>query len=253
MKVTQQPLRRGLKILPRHVIWPFILVVSVEVGLLIAWSATGTSKYGVMKNSDNTIEPTSGYCATIPFYTKPPSKQILIALIVLLSIVQFVLIILTYKIRKINQELGDSKRILWLILFQFILNIGCFFIAPYTDDKILLVYAIQYTITSISTVAFMILPRMYYVWFEHQHGHFPENVVMIGGGTTTVRGVNPGTGNGTGVTSPPIIRNNDNNDDRKNHDDNDNKNVNNNSKVLLTTAMTLSTTTVLLSTTTMDL
>lgn len=47
---------------------------------------------------------------------------------------------------------------------------------------------------SILPVGIMIFPRIYYVRYEHQHDRLPENVVMIGGGTTTVQ-VNPGVGN----------------------------------------------------------
>jgi len=63
-----------------------------------------------------------------------------------------------------------------------------------------MVFTIQYVLYSISTIGFIILPRMYYVWYEHRHGHLPENVVMIGGGTTTVRGINRVTGNTTATT-----------------------------------------------------
>jgi len=236
MKLTQQPLRRGLKILPRHVLWPFILVVSFTVGLLIAWSATGSSKYAIGENleektNNNTTTISGGYCAvspSLPTATISPSRQIVIALIVLVTIVQFVLIILAWKIRKINQELGDSKRILRMVVFQFILNIICTSTASSNGHEVsLLIYSINFVITSISTIGFMILPRMYYVWYEHQYGHLPENVVMIGSGgtTTTVRGVkNQNTGNnsagGTGVTPSPrhTVRNNDNNNNIKDDD-----------------------------------
>ena len=222
MKVTQQPLRRGLKILPRHVLWPFILIFSLTVSLLIAWSATGSSKYAVNENPDTNT--TSGSCAAYPTMTSvSPSTEILSALLALVSIVQLVLSILACKIRKINQVLGDSKKILGLVVFQFILNVICTSIS--LNNGGILVYTINCVIISVSTIGFIILPRMYYVWYEHQHGHLPENVVMIGGGTTTVRGMNQNTGNdaGTGVTSPPsIVSNNDDNNNSNNNNDNNN-------------------------------
>ena len=194
MKVTEQPLRRGLKILPRHVIWPLVLVVSLMVFLLAAWSATGTSKFKTAKNP-YTNKSIGGYCEINPRGAETPSKQFLIALIVLLSTVQLVLPILAFKIRKINQELGDSKRILWVSLTQVITFVVLVPISFFAGDKVVLVRAIQYCMYSILPVGIMIFPRMYYVWYEHQHDRLPENVVMIGGGTTTVRGVNPGVGN----------------------------------------------------------
>ncbi|OEU08039.1 hypothetical protein FRACYDRAFT_250261 [Fragilariopsis cylindrus CCMP1102] len=225
MKITQQPLRRGLKILPRHVLWPFILIFSLTVSLLIAWSATGSSKYVVYEDPDTNI--TIGLCAATPdMASVSPSAEILSALQSLLLIVQLVLCILACKIRKINQVLGDSKKILGLVVFQLIINSICISIAAANGEGTgILVYTINLVINSISTVGFIILPRMYYVWYEHQHGHLPENVVMIGGGTTTVRGVNQDTGNGagTGVISPPsIVSNNDDNNNSNNNNDNNN-------------------------------
>ncbi|OEU23285.1 hypothetical protein FRACYDRAFT_233458 [Fragilariopsis cylindrus CCMP1102] len=212
MKITQQPLRRGLKILPRHVLWPFILILSLTVSLLIAWSATGSSKYVVAEYLDMNTDTntTSGYCATYPTMTSvSPTAEILSALWALISIVQLVLSILACKIRNINQALGDSKRILGLVVFQLIITPICLSTAFNNGKTSILAYATNYAAISISTIGFIIFPRMYYVWYEHQHGHLPENVVMIGGGTTTVRGVNQNTGNGasTGVTPPPHIMN----------------------------------------------
>jgi len=56
----------------------------------------------------------------------------------------------------------------------------------------MLLHIIPPFLSSIGIVGFLIAPRIYYVWYEHKHGHLPENVQMIGGGRTTVRGVNPG-------------------------------------------------------------
>ena len=234
MKLTEQPLRRGLKILPRHVIWPLVLVVSLMVFLLAAWSATGTSKYAIREiQNRNDILIESGYCA-LTAMVETPSKQIIITLFVLILLVQLVFFILAFKIRKINQELGDSKRILWLCFWQVI----TFFFAPliptfFAGDKLLLVYNIDKFLVSILPIGFLIFPRIYYVWYENRHGHLPEYVVLLGGGTTTVRGVNPGAGNvnpgagnGTGITPPRIVRNNNNNNNDTNDDNKDDANDN---------------------------
>ncbi|OEU10319.1 hypothetical protein FRACYDRAFT_247284 [Fragilariopsis cylindrus CCMP1102] len=229
MKVTQQPLRRGLKILPRHVFWPFILIISLTVSLLIAWSTTGSSKYVVAEYLDTNTDTntTIGFCPSLPTMTSvSPTAEILAALYTLIPIVQLALIILACKIRKINQVLGDSKKILGLVVFQFIINGICTSIS--LNNGGILVYTINCVIISVSTIGFIILPRMYYVWYEYQHGHLPESVVMIGGGSTTVRGVNQNTGNGagTGVTPPPrIVRNNDDNNNNNNSSNNNAVNI----------------------------
>jgi len=199
MKITQQPLQRGLKILPKQVLWPFILVVSLTVGLLSAWSTTGTSKYVLWEFPDT--NQIAGYCAlTLDGQNEQSSKYYIVALSVLLLLVQLVLAILACKIRKINQELGDGKRILNLNIFLFIFVIVCFGIVVAIDKIVIndnekndvtgLFTAIRLVVPSIATMAFMIFPRMYYVWFQHRHGHLPEHIVMIGGGTASVRGLN---------------------------------------------------------------
>jgi hypothetical protein len=198
MKITQQPLRRGLKILPRHALWPFVLILILNVALLIAWSFSGTSKYMISEPTDT--NQSFGYCEYIDrTQVDTASLAYFYTIIALALIVQVVLIFLACKIKKLNQELGDSKRILRLILFQAITNSVCN--SLYAISDFLLLFIIQYVIYSISTIGFIILPRMYYVWYEHRHGHLPENVVMIGGGTTTVRGINRVTENIAAATT----------------------------------------------------
>lgn len=257
-KLTQQPLRRGLKILPRHVLWPFILVVSMTISLLIAWSATGTTKYIIAEYTDT--NKMIGYCAfNWDQQNEKSSKCYIIALFALMMIVELVLIILACRIRKTNQELGDSKRILRLLLFWFVVSWVCLGIMVAitqfveNDDNAhnisALVYVIQFVVPSIATIIFIIFPRIYYVWYEHRHGHLPEYVVMIGG-TTTVRGVNQST-RVIGITPRHILKNNYNdydgnnninicdgmgkdndvnNDNKDNDNDNDNENDNENNK-----------------------
>jgi hypothetical protein len=211
MKITQQPLRRGLKILPRHVLWPFVLVLILNVSLLIAWSASGTSKYKIAEIPGT--NQSYGYCENIDDpEIDTASLAYLHTLNALGGIVQIILIVLACKIRKLNQELGDSKRILRLILFQSIVNGVCISLYAISNNVFIMVFTIQYVLYSISTIGFIILPRMYYVWYEHRHGHLPENVVMIGGGTTTVRGINRVTGN-TAATTRRMTKND---EERKN-------------------------------------
>jgi hypothetical protein len=68
-----------------------------------------------------------------------------------------------------------------------------------------MVFTIQHVLYSFSAIGFIILPRMYYVWYEHRHGHLPENVVMIGRGTTTVRGINRVTRTTAATTATTTI------------------------------------------------
>ena len=223
--ITDQPLRRGLMILPKHVIGPYIILMTITVSTLIAWTAVHPDKF-VTRESDQNKNKYMGVCSfdndnntiDIAFFS---------AMNGLKTIVVIILLVLAWKIRHVNQELGDSKRIFrlmtYLIIIQFIyaaLNqtIVLWEIELSLNISIKILLSIIHSfLTSIGIIGFLIMPRMYYVWYEHNHGQFPENVQMIGDGRTTVRGVNPaGNGNGnssgndTDVTLPRSRRNNGN-------------------------------------------
>ena len=127
------------------------------------------------------------------------------------TIVIIILLVLAWKIRHVNQELGDSKRIFklmtYLIIIQFLYvalsrTIVLWKIQSSLEISIkILLSIINLCISSIGIIGFLIMLRMYYVQYEHNHGHLPENVQqMIGDGRTTVRGVNP-AGNDNGNSS----------------------------------------------------
>ena len=207
MKVTQQPLRRGLKILPRHVLWPFVVVLIATIFLLITWSTVNPlNKYIIGEVPDKNL--CTAYCENIGAADyDSASLPILYAIQVLILIVQLTLTILAFKIRHLNQELGDSKRIFRLVLFQFIWHTLVTVIMSFgMIDNITIVkivFSLQFLMYSFSTIGFMILPRIYYVWYEYRYGHLPEYVVMIGGGRTIVHGID--------ATSPADDVNNNNN------------------------------------------
>jgi hypothetical protein len=222
MKITEQPLRRGLRILPIHALWPLVVVLLLTIGLLITWSTINPSnKYIFGEFFDTDIA--SGYCEIVTIAgLVSASLAYLYALQALILIVQLILTILAWKIRNLNQELGDSKRIFKLVLFQFICHAIVtadivFFHLMQNITIVKSVFCLQFLMYSFSTIGFMILPRLYYVWYEYRYGHLPEYVVMIGGGTTTVRGTTAViTGNNINININTVdddaVNNNGNND-----------------------------------------
>jgi len=190
MKLTQQPLRRGLRILPRHVLGPYVAIVLITIALLIAWSLSDPIKYMTIEYQDTNA--TVGFCNTqlgtsYPYY---------ISMIWFIVIVQLVLLILACKIRNINQEIGDSKRIFRLLLFHLVVN-GISSILLGTVNQWGLEASTSYTITAvlviltptliaIAAICFLIVPRMYYIWYERKHGRLPASLQTLGGGTTVV-------------------------------------------------------------------
>ena len=226
MKIKQQPLRRGLLVLPKYVMGPYIVVVLVGLGLLIAMSAFDPSRYNNSIDSDvETDGSPQGFCSS----NKRKTGIYYFCMILLLEIVQFILLMLACKIRNINKQLADSTRIFRLLLFHLLINILNFVVlftiedGRLTESNATVIIAAVFLIpivNSLPAIGFMIGPRMYYVWYERKNGHLPESVEMIGTGTVAVR-VNDRNDNGNG---------NDNDNDNDNGNGNGNGNRSNKNK-----------------------
>ena len=247
MKLTSQPLRRGLKVLPRHALWPFVVVVSLTIALLLAWSLTGSSKYVSIEvpgfKGSNT---TQGFCtqhlgADTQWNNPSSSKQYLTLLTILVTVVQFILLVLACKVRNVNQQLGDSKKIIRLLIFQVVFH-NLFAstnaaVSHFNTTAMIIVAMLHVIMYSLSTIGFILCPRMYYVWYENKHGQLPPTVEMIGGGGRTVVRINNNnnsttntnintninTGTNSSSTTTNTYNNNNNNNNNRN-----NSRVNNN-------------------------
>ena len=186
--VTDQPLRKGLLILPKHVMGPYIAIIIITVGILIAWTAVHPAKFEIIDLDPNT-EETMGVCS--PFDTTVPVDIVFSSILAgLIVFVEIVLLMLAWKVRHVNQDLGDSKRIFQLMIYEFIIHIIYTVIfhtlpLPFINTKLLVTVSTSF-LNSIGIMGFLIVPRMYNVWHEHKHGHLPENVQTIGTGKTTV-------------------------------------------------------------------
>ena len=187
--ITDQPLRRGVKILPKHVMIPYAIIMVTIITLLIVWF--------IIKYVTNlyTEEPYAKSCIT---HNK---LHIIFTNVIngLIGCVSIAVTILAWKIRHINEELGDSKRILSLAVYEFFL----FAIIGNTLNVVLLPHiynmenlkiqlavldaydTIYSFLLAIGSISFIVLPRIYFVWYEYKHGHYPEGVEMIGTGRTT--------------------------------------------------------------------
>lgn len=201
--ITDNPLRRGLKILPKHVAGPYFVITTLAFGLLAAWTAIDPTKYELIELGDDP-DKVVGSCTlfTLHYYysaNKSFNKWNIIfvsALEALILIVSIILAILSYKIRHVNPELGDSKRIFRLTLYCFINDIVLITITGTSrvwkmDEAtkfvfVNTVFILKFILDSVAIIGFIILPRIYYIWYEHKHGHLPERVQMIGRGRVEV-------------------------------------------------------------------
>ena len=185
--ITDQPLRRGVKVLPKHVMIPYATIMVTIISLLIAWVIV------IHFHDPYTEDDYDKSCQS-----QNKSDRIFSNVIFgLIGCVSVAVIILAWKIRHINEELGDSKRILWLSVYLFCFAIihSILLILPIIPNienvKIQVAVLDAYDtlksfLISIGIMSFIVLPRIYCVWYEYKHGHLPEGVEMIGAGRTTV-------------------------------------------------------------------
>ena len=197
--ITDQPLRRGLKVLPRHVAGPYILAMVITVGSLIVWTVLDPYKYEFF--FDPLAQENLGTCSVVMFvHTWQLSTYTWIFMCIfefLISVMLVTLVVLAYQIRHINPELGDSQRICRLVIFIMVTKISWFISIMIIRSIKSIEGSTRYVIVnflfvlilfndSVGIISFIVLPRMYFVWYQQKHGHLPEHVHMFGTGTIRI-------------------------------------------------------------------
>ena len=114
-------------------------------------------------------------------------------------LLQIAILVFAWKLRNFSEEIGESKRIFHLSCFHLgncalhwaiyilVLQVNVFGV----DEKTIVdVGEISMQVTwflyEVSSVGFLVLPRMHYVWYEYKHGHLPEHLEVFGGGRVHV-------------------------------------------------------------------
>ena len=192
-KVVQ--FRRGQKILPRHVFGPFLVIVLLFIGILIAWEIVYPIHYVIIPYPGETEDVGVG-CVSI---NEKGSIIFETTLLVVVTLLIIGIMWLACKIRNINEEIGDSRRIFRLLLLMLINSIlyNTVINIVYrtnisglgTLGRSSIVFTANILVNFVfvmGSIGFLILPRMYYVWYERVHGHLPESVQMFGGGQVRV-------------------------------------------------------------------
>ena len=179
-------IRRKQKSLPWHILGPFLLALLVAIGILIANQKMYPFVYKTWENA--------GYCdwaynrgAVAFFYIRLGYCYALILTILFFA----------WKLRGVNQEIGESRRIFSLLCFLAIADgsvLAANIIIDQTNGLGLVekwrlhhvVLVLWHVTFSLSTIGILIGPRMYYVWYERVNGRLPEGVQMYGTGQVHV-------------------------------------------------------------------
>jgi hypothetical protein len=209
-KVTQ--FRRNQRILAKHVIGPFVILMLATIGLLIAYSIVDPPVWErdvfVAYDDDYWNEwddvlpgetKVYGHCVFPYGY-----EDVLFALALLSS---FLCLCMSWKVRKIPEEISDGRRIFQSILAQIViaavgLSIG--YIIGGDDGRISLVIGMELLVSFLwvlAVICLVIVPKMYFVWFEWKHGQLPANIRGVGGGRVQVSGINAASASIVSATS----------------------------------------------------
>jgi hypothetical protein len=206
-KVTR--IRRGLPPVKRwHTRWPLEVMRLLAVAITVTWTFLDPPTWKIFKkttNNDSVIEIV-GYCSYQLEYLAP-----LICITVLSAILGAGM---GWQTRKLPEELSDGPRIFQIycchVVFTIVFGL-LYLIGRLIGITSAMVFGVTLYCVSISasSVALIIVPKMYYIWHEHNHnGELPEGVTMIGRGQTHIGGLSPPPQQ---QQQQPIINNGDDN------------------------------------------
>jgi 7 transmembrane sweet-taste receptor of 3 GCPR len=192
-KVTRA-FRKNQVIKVLHVLWPLVLFLAAVIGILIAMTVEDAPKwYWVLyplddddnsKSSDTDNNSQSyelgGICYGWFAYLVPLLVIFLIALILVF--------VMAWKTRSLNNEgLTDNRRIIQVLASHILANafwLGVFIYVEISGNNYQFHHfavIVAEFIIPMSSVGFLIGPKVYYVWHERRKGSLPENINFVGG------------------------------------------------------------------------
>jgi hypothetical protein len=197
-QVTQ--FRRGNTVLVRHVIGPFFLILIIQIGILIGQTIV-TPPYwkDVPVHPHNIDDPHRiETCYQINF-DDPISVAFNASSVMILVLCEIITMWMACRTRKIREDISDSWRVFQTMCFQIIISI------PYVllmnglvpSGKLYYIIEIGYPfLLAMSSTGFIIIPKMYFVFYKRKYGHLPDHVQSPVGIGRTVVSIS-GSGNNT--------------------------------------------------------
>lgn len=170
----------------RHVIGPFFFIVLIEIGILIGqtivappfWS-TEVPLYPHDPDKTGVIEKCYQYQlynkTNMAFNAASGSVRLLC---------QFITLWMSFKTRKIREDITDSQRIFQAVVFQLILTVPYIFLVngvlPVVGSVVYAFEFMYHFLLAVSSVGFLIIPKIHCVCYERRHGHLPGYARTMG-------------------------------------------------------------------------
>lgn len=175
-------LRRAQNVSVRQTIWPLRIIFLVNIVILTTWSIVDPPKY--RRFDTEAKNDILGTCDSIqlPFFI--PLQSILCVSV-------FLGFWMAYMAKYLPPELSEGGRIFHIYLgnaISFFVSVGLYSIGWLLPNLTVVIIAILLItfFTSITSVAIIIVPKMYYVWYQKKHGTLPPGVQTLGRGQTHV-------------------------------------------------------------------
>jgi len=174
-KVTQ--FRRVETIRPQHIRLPFVLGMMVSLAFSLVQVCFALE-------SDSCV----GDCV----FPKGEDKSKISAAInfTINSLFRLGILVFAYKLRNVDESIGDTRRIMRHSFFMFFIKIPwsilCF-ADRLSETKIRpILFFSMWALVAMAGPAFLVLPRMYLVWYKQEYGKFPTEIQMYGTGEVHV-------------------------------------------------------------------
>lgn len=213
-KVTQ--FRKNQKILPKHVIGPFVGMLVAVIALTITqtildppvWQVRELNVGSCMSSYHIALSDSETDTDTDDFNGKS-YIWIEITTFCLFFLILLVMLCMAYVARKIPEHISDSRRVFYTVFTGLSVSVtmyGISWIGIWANRFGLMVVSssLRYFFDAIIYVGFLVVPKLYAVWCEHQQSRKAQQALEgnIGKPTTTSTSAEGNHGSPT-VTTPP--------------------------------------------------
>lgn len=184
------------KLLRVHKVMKFLALL-LMIRICIAKEVAYPQHYFINPTKDGTLQ--YPYCMT----SRDGGDTILENVSLMVFALALFVLLFARRLRHIREDIGDSRKIFFIlciwslgytvIVIEIVIAIPLFIslkMQSLGPKEIFTIHNathfLAHFFSTMATVNILILPRMYYVWYERVHGSLPENVKMHGSGQVRV-------------------------------------------------------------------
>jgi hypothetical protein len=197
-QVTQ--FRRGNTVHVHHVIGPLFVILIIQIGLLIGHTIVTPPYWTDVPMRPHDFDDPLRMETCYQFNFDDPINVIFNASsLILLVVCEIITMWMACKTRNLREDISDSWRVFQTMCFQFFVTIPYALlihgVIPARDLYYLIEIGYPFLL-AMSSTGFIIIPKMYIVWYKNKYGQLPDYVqssVGIGRVVVNISGRPSGT------------------------------------------------------------